>query len=344
MMDERKQKILYGVIEEFIMTAEPVGSKRLVEQCGWDISPATVRNELAALEEMGLVWQPHTSAGRVPSDLAYRYYVDGLERRKTLKLVEFVEIRKRYSDLNMEIGQLMTETSRLLAELTNCASLVWAPDIRKEKIKHIDLVGVGGHAVLVIVITTAGSLSKQVLDLGKKIIGKDMLAEVEETLNKTWADVEVENVADFALDEAAGNKEKNWVVTKINSLIKDELATDFTKRVYSDGTEYLIEKSDIMTIKRAGEVVEELERNFQVLEWLQAVTEECEVMVSIGSENELNLDGYSLVASGYEIEGEPVGVLGILGPTRMDYNRAIATVEHMAKSLGEVLAELQVSQ
>ncbi len=343
-MDERKQRILDGVIEVFIMTAEPVGSKRLVEQCGWDISPATVRNELAALEEMGFVWQPHTSAGRVPSDLAYRYYVDSLERRKTPKLVEFDEIRERYSYLNMEIGQLMKETSRLLSELTNCVSLVWAPDIRKEKIKHIDLVGVGCRAVLVILITTAGSLSKQVLDLGKKTIGKDMLVEVEETLNRAWADVEVEKVADFAHDEDDITGEKDWVVAKINSLIKEELAMDFTKRVYSDGTEYLIEKPDIMTIKRAGEVVEKLERNFRVLEWLQAVTEESEVMVSIGSENELNLDGYSLVASGYDIEGEPAGVLGILGPTRMDYNRSIATVEHMAKSLGEVLAELQVSQ
>ena len=343
-MDDRKKKILDGVIEAFIMTAEPVGSKRLVEQFGLDISPATVRNELAALEEMGFVRQPHTSAGRVPSDLAYRYYVDSLERRKTPKLVELVEIRNCYCDINMEIGQLMKETSKLLSELTNCASLVWAPDIRKEKIKHIDLIGVSGHAVLVVLITTAGSLSKQVLDLGKKTISKEMLADVEATLNRAWADTEVENLADFVLDEVDGHGEKKWMVSQINSLIKEELATDFTKRVYSDGTENLIDKPDIMTIKRAEEVVEELERNFQVLEWLQIVTQECEVMVSIGSENELNLEGYSLVASGYEIEGEPAGVLGILGPTRMDYDRAIATVEHMAKNLGEVLAELQISQ
>ena len=339
MLDERKQKILSAVIEEFITTAEPVGSKRLVERYGLRISPATVRNELAGLEEMGFLSQPHTSAGRVPSETGYRYYVNGLEKKKTPQVVESTKIRQYYSDLNFEIGQLMSDTSHLLSELTNCASLVWAPDINKEKIKHIDLVGLGGRAVMIVVITSAGSLSKQVVDLGKKI-ENDTLLEVEKLLNRTLTNVGVEHVGDIAFEMGDLDQEERQLVAKIRFIIEKKLVAGLTQRVDHAGTEHLIEEN-IISIKRAHEVIDKLERNYQFLEWLQAVTEECNVMVSIGSENEYNLDGFSLVASGYEVEGELVGVLGILGPTRMDYIQVIPTVEYMAKNLSEFLAESQ---
>lgn len=339
MLDERKQSILSALIEDYVVTAEPVGSKRLVEKYAFKISPATVRNELAALEEMGYISQPHTSAGRVPTDLGYRYYVDQLKNVPSPVEGNFEEIKKVYAELNHELGQLMRETSHLLSVLTHCAALVCAPDIRRESIKHIDLVALGRQGVLVIVITSTGSVSKQVVAFSAPV-PVETLKKLEIMLNASLSDQPVDQIGSIGAGEGLTQLE-NSLLGQIKDQIVDSLATNFAERVYYDGAAYLMAHPEISALRRAHEVIGLLEENYRLIEWLRTASDECEVIVSIGAENELELNGFSLIASGYEVHGQPAGVLGILGPTRMDYPKAIAAVRCIAVNLGEVLAEFR---
>ena len=326
------------MIEDFVATAEPVGSKRLVDQYELRISPATVRNELASLEELGYISQPHTSAGRVPTDLGYRFYVDQLSQVSTPAENDFAQVKEFYSRLNHEIGLLMRETSHLLSMLTSCVALVYAPDIRKERLKHIDLVGLGGRGVLIVVITSNGSVSKQVFDFPGTVDG-ETLTRLESALNRLLAEQPVDDISGVELEDHGLSVAEAGLLKQVQVHIVEGLAKNLTERVYYDGAAHLLARSEASALRRAHEVIGLLEQNYRLLDWLQAASDGCEVIVSIGGENQLELNGFSLVASGYEVHGEPVGVLGILGPTRMDYPRAISAVRHIAKNLGEVLAE-----
>ncbi|MDP1808242.1 MAG: heat-inducible transcriptional repressor HrcA [Actinomycetota bacterium] len=336
MLDERKRHILSALIKDFVTTAEPVGSKRLVERYALQISPATVRNELATLEELGYISQPHTSAGRVPTDLGYRFYVDQLSKVSTPMENDFAEVKEFYSRLNHEIGLLMRETSHLLSELTHCAALVYAPDIRKERIKHIDLVGLEGRGALIVVITSNGSVSKQVFDC-PGVIEAETLKKLEAILNRSLADQPVDDISSANLIAAGLTGAESGLLKQVKAHIVESLAKKLTERVYYDGAAFLLARPEVSAVRRAHEVIGLLEQNYRLLDWLQAASDECEVIVSIGAENQLDLNGFSLVASGYEVHGQSVGVLGILGPTRMDYPKAISAVRHIAKNLGEVL-------
>lgn len=339
MLDDRKKAVLGALIEDFILTAEPVGSKRLVERYGLEISPATVRNELAQLEELGYISQPHISAGRIPTDLGYRFYVDRLKEAAETDGREAFQVNRFYAELNHEISQLIRETSHILSELTKCAALVSAPDIRKERIKHIDLVALGGQDALIVVITSKGSISKIVVDIGKHTTPAE-LSNLETTVNKVLADVPVESAAGRAFDFSGLGEREKLLVKRVHAHVVDSLAKNLAERVYFEGAAYLLAKPEITALARAHEVIDLLDKNYKLLEWLQAIADEREVFVSIGGENQLDIEGFSLVASGYEVGGESMGVLGILGPTRMDYSKAIGAVRTIARNLGEILAEL----
>lgn len=339
MLDERKQLILWAVINDFICNAEPVGSKRLVDQYALDISPATARHELAVLEELGYLSQPHTSAGRVPTDLGYRYYVDWLTENTESALVEHGHVRDFFAELNYEIDQLMKETSHLLASLTSCVALVYAPDIRQENIKHIDLVRLGSNRVMIVVITSNGSLSKQVLDAAGEW-GPEVFVKLERVLNFALNGVSVGLIDKIDFEVSDLSVSERALLEIIKERIIRGLAGAASEQVYYDGAAHLLTEPEFGNLIRVREVFELLEQNYLLLEWLETAAGNCEVIVSIGSENELNLGGLSLVASGYEINGKSVGALGVIGPTRMDYPRAISTVKCIARNLGAALAEI----
>jgi heat-inducible transcriptional repressor len=339
-MDDRKRAILCAVIEDFISGAEPVGSKRLVEDHAMGISPATVRSELARLEEMGYLSQPHTSAGRVPTDMGYRYYVDHLGDSPSQLPSQVAEIRRFYAQLNHEIGQMMRETSHLLSRLTSCVALVYAPDISRERIKHIDLVALGGKGLMIVVITSTGFVSKQVIDHGGRLTG-DLPLKMENMLNDCLVGLPAAQVAAARLATAGFTSEEAALADSVRDCILSGLTGGETERVYFNGAAYLLDSRVSDNLSRARRVLGLLEQNYRLLEWFQLVADSAEVTISIGSENALDLEGYSLVASGYEMGGENAGALGILGPTRMDYGRAITAVQCIAESLSEVLSDLK---
>jgi heat-inducible transcriptional repressor len=339
MLDNRKQTILSAVIEDFIYSAEPVGSKRLVEKYGWSISSATVRHELALLEEMGYLSQPHTSAGRVPTDMGYRFYVDALAVREA-PTTELVHIEGFYGRLTHEIGELMRETSNYLARVTSTMAIVYAPDIRREKIKHIDLIGSGAKSLIIVVIMSNGSISKQALAFGTDI-ADEALVKLEARLNAALTGASVDEAWRKPIELNGLSAEEAELLEGIAGSVLDSLSGNNSDRVFYDGATYLLDYPELTDLGEMRRVMALIGQNCALLEWLQTACNTGGLTVSIGAENELELSGYTVIASGYEVGGQSVGALGVLGPTRMDYRRAMSAVKQIADELGKALGQLE---
>jgi len=332
-LDERKKMILRAVIEQYVANAEPVSSKRLVEENNWSVSTATVRHELALLEEMGYLTQPHTSAGRIPTDLGYRFFVDSLIKNETIGAGEAELIRRFYANLNYELEELMKETSYLLSELTQYAAIVFAPDIRKDKVKHIDLIPLSTQAFLIVLITSSGSVAKRVIKLNS--LQQDDLKVVEQLLNKELKELNLSQIAKINL---------NLGLTEAQKLIAEQCQqaivsclNKIDNRVYFGGAANLLNQPEFDSLKKLQNLLNLIEYNYKLLDFLTYMAQNFETVVSIGSENELSLEGLSLVAARYSAGEESKGVIGIVGPTRMNYPKIIPTVRFIAKNLQKIL-------
>jgi len=328
---------LSAVIEDFIYTAEPVGSQRLVEKCGLSVSSATVRNELSALEELGYLSHPHTSAGRVPTDMGYRFYVDSLSEDGTGQMAELSSFS---IGLTMEIGDLMRETSHFLAGLTRTMAVVYAPDIKRERVKHIDLIGLGSAKVMIVVILSNGSISKQLFDSVRDAPAEALLT-LEKRLNEAFVGKLVDDLAMVDMPNEGSSASEAALLKRLCSAVVDSLSVDVSDRVYHDGATQLLEYPELGGLEEMRQALTLIEHNYRLFEWLREAAEAGELIVRIGAENELALVGYTVIASGYEVRGEAAGALGVIGPTRMDYRRAISAVCQIADKLGEALGELE---
>jgi len=338
-LDRRKRDILQAVLHCYIFTAEPVSSGILAKKYELGVSPATVRHELALLEEMGYLKQPHTSAGRIPTDKAYRYYVDNL-MGVSLSFKEEEVIHCLYAALNKEIEDLMWETSRLLSRLTRYMAIVLAPALSKSSFKHIDLVSLSSNIVLMVLITDTGWVEKRVLEFGNDI-DYTQLATVERKLNQLLHDLDLEDIKLKGQELERLMREDRMLVRKIVAQIIDCLEREESERIFLGGTASMLQQPEFESIGKVQFLLEALEHRYLLLHLLKEVMSANGVMVKIGTENEhKEMKDYSFVGANYQLGGRNVGTLGILGPTRMDYARAISTVKCIAKSLSEVLESL----
>lgn len=326
-----------AVIEDFIYTAEPVGSRRLVDKYGWSLSSATVRNELSALEELGYLTHPHTSAGRVPTDKGYRYYVDTLSEAGTGGLAELSGFSV---GLTMEIDDLMRETSHFLSGLTRTMAVVYAPDVKRERIKHIDLIGLGSAKVMMVVILSNGSISKQLVN-ARREASAETLSTLEERLNLAFVGELVDSLTGIGTPNEGLNAADATLLTRLCLALVDSLSMDISERVFHDGAAQLLDYPELAGLDEMRQALTLIEHNYRLFEWLREAAEASELVIRIGAENEDELVGYTVIASGYEVRGEAVGALGVIGPTRMDYRRAITAVSQIAEKLGKALGELE---
>lgn len=342
MLDERKEILLYAVIHEYILTAQPVGSKKLVKRHGLDVSSATVRNELAMLEKMGLLTHPHTSAGRIPTEKGYRFYVDSLTDTNDLKPAEEKSIFKFYSMLSKEMEDLLRETSNLLANVTSYLAIVFGPTFRKSALKHVDLVLMHPHVVLVVIVTDTGWVAKRVLELQESVEFSD-LEGMERVLNEKLSGLDLDEIFLSGRVELRGLLPGKWaLVNKIVDEIIDALEEREDRRVFLGGTANLLRQPEFESLEKLQQLLEILERGYSLLRFVEEALEKNQVVVRIGSENDgMELRDCSLVAANYGVGGESLGTIGILGPVRMDYPRAISSVQCVAKNLTFVLESLR---
>jgi len=337
MLDDRKLAILRAIVTDYVSMREPVGSKALVERYHLDVSPATVRNDMAVLEEEGYITQPHTSAGRIPTDKGYRLFVDRLGAVKPLSAAERRAIETFMAGA-LDVDDVVRRTVRLLAQITQQVAIVQYPIDLGSVVRHVELVTLGSDRALLILVTSAGRVEQRSLDTAGA--SADDIADLRGRLNTALVGLSAERAAAAAsslLDGLPPALRALGAVT--TTAIQDILGTQRSGRVVVGGVPNLTRFSDQFetTVKP---VLEALEEQVVLLRLLEEVSAGDDVTVRIGPENPYeSLQATSVVASAYGSVPEAWATLGIVGPTRMDYPSTMAAVRAVARYVGRFLAE-----
>jgi heat-inducible transcriptional repressor len=336
--DDRKARVLRAVVHDFIHTAEPVGSKTLVDRYSLGVSPATIRHELAALEEQGYLSHPHTSAGRVPTDRGYRHYVDSLSDVGKLARAQ-EEAIARYFDGVADLEETLVRTSTLLSGLTHYTAMVAPPSLDRSRLRHVELVALSPLVVLAVLIVDTGRVEKRMVELAGELAGDD-LDELRRQLNEAL-DGERLDRAEWKLNTLAGEvpPERRDAFDAVAAAIGQVVGDQTTDRVLVGGQGNLAGPAAFTALDTVRAVYEVLEQQVMLVRLLQVamVANPQAVLVTIGSENAIEqMQACSLVIAGYQA-GDASGTIGVLGPTRMDYLRTMAAVRAVARYLGDVL-------
>ncbi len=336
MLDDRKLEVLRTIVEDYVSTNEPVGSKALVDRHSLDVSPATIRNDMAILEEQGYITQPHTSAGRVPTDKGYRLFVDRLSGVKPLSVAERRAIETFLAGA-YDLDDVVTRTVRLLAQLTRQVAVVQYPSLTRSAIRHIELVPLAGRRLLLVLITGTGRVEQRAVDLPDAMTD-DEIAHLRALLNASldgrWI-TDVPRIVSGLPDRLEPAARPN--ATAVFAVILDTLIEHHDGRVVFGGAANLAATADLSIGLR--EVLEALEEQVVLIRLLGEAAEPASVTVRIGAENPVEgLRGTSVVTTGYGGGDQTVARLGVLGPTRMDYPGAMAAVRAVARYVSQILA------
>jgi heat-inducible transcriptional repressor len=335
MLDERKASILRAVVEEYIETAQPVGSGHVATAAGISVSSATVRNEMAVLEQEGYLRQPHTSAGRIPTEKGYRFFVDNIVKSLPgpgrLEAPQVEQVRKFFAKAHGELEQLLADTSRLLSDVSHYTAVVTAPPHERATVRSVQLVGLSPRVALLVVVLSNGVIEKCSLELAQDT-GDEVLAVATARLG---AQLVGRSVAAAPSMSSSGDE-------SVDSVVRSALATldvdlDADEHVFVGGAARVAAGFD--AVETVRQVLDLLEHQYVVVTLLRNVIDRG-LHVAIGSETGLEpLAEASLVVAPYIVEGELSGTVGVLGPTRMNYPQAMAAVAVISKRLGRHLAE-----
>jgi heat-inducible transcriptional repressor len=336
-VEERKLAVLRAIVEDFIATNEPVGSKSLADRHNLGVSPATIRNDMAALEEEGLIAQPHTSAGRVPTDAGYRLFVDRLAPVKPLSAPERRAIHA-FLDEAVDLDDVLRRAVRTLAQLTRNVAVVQYPSLSRSRVRHVELVALTSTRLMVVLITDTGRVEQRVVDLPAPVAA-DTVVDLRNTLNLQLHDRLLAEAPVIITElPAAVSPELRGLVSTLIAVLLEALVEKNNERVVLGGTANLTEHAyDFPALQP---VLEALEEQVVLLRLLDQSATSSQIVVSIGNENEhAGLISTSVVAGGYRARGAALGAVGVLGPRRMDYGHTMARVAAVARYVGELLAE-----
>jgi heat-inducible transcriptional repressor len=334
-LDDRKLAVLRAIVEDFVSTNEPVGSKALVDRHSLDVSPATIRNDMAVLEEQGFIVQPHTSAGRIPTDKGYRLFVDRLSAVRPFSTAERRAIETFLAGA-YDLDDVVTRTVRLLAQLTRQVAVVQYPSLHRSSVRHIELVPVADRRLLLVLITDTGRVEQRAVETAGPVT-EDAITHLRAVLN---ACLDGRRLAEAAaligeLSERIPPQERANA-TAVFSVILETLVERHEEKIVVGGAANLA-PADFS--RGLHEVLEALEEQV-VLMRLLGSGDDALVTVRIGAENQVEgLRGTSVVAAGYGSGEEALAKLGVLGPTRMDYPTAMGAVRAVARYVGQILAE-----
>jgi len=335
-MSSRRLEILRAIVDEYVATQEPVGSKSIADRHGLGISPATIRNEMAVLEDEGLITQPHTSAGRIPTDLGYRVFVDKLATVKPLSSAERRAI-ETFLEGALDLDDVVMRTVRLLADVTKQVAVVQYPTMVKSRVRHVEIVSLTSSRLMVILITDAGRIEQRAIELTKDVPDQ-FISAIRNQLNNAMMGQSLPDVAErlTGIMESYSTSDRRDVAIVLSTVIEMAMEQPEQKVVLA-GTANLARFQEDFS-RQMHPVLEALEEQVVLLRLLGDANET--VKVRIGSEqSETNLRSTSLVTVGYGSDSSPLGALGIIGPTRMDYAGSMAAVSAVARYVGRFINE-----
>lgn len=335
---ERKQKILSAIVESFIKSGEPVGSKALINQAGLDVSSATVRNEMADLTNKGFLVQPHTSAGRVPTQLAYRYYIDNVLNVTPISQsgVDFIETTLYQNADSPE--SILRSAADLIARLTDLASVATTPDGEQSRVHKISFLQTGSHTAMVVVIASNGVIKTKLFRC-EFLITPEILSVFDKALNETFSGIKLSSINRPFIQTAASRfGELSLFMPGVLTAIMEAAKSAREISICHSGYTRLMFLPDIDFISARG-VIEFLNNEHDLSVMLGNLP--INTSVSIGLENRrTELAQCSVVSTRYSVDSKPSGVLAVVGPLRMDYGRVISILEAVAKTVGTLIGEL----
>lgn len=335
-LSDRKQKILMAIVETFIRTGEPVGSKHLAEILDIHVSSATIRSDMAWLFEMGYLEQPHTSAGRVPSHLGYREYIDSLMQCRPLTKEEKDEIDSLFNVRNPDPDKLLEDAADALSEYTHCATVTSSVTPKTVRLRRIEIIAAASSIVVILMITSSGLIRSKVCRVDFKVT-PELVDFFYKFINSRLADRSIETITSSYINSVS------VTLGEYSRIFNPILVAIFELcREINDGQYYLSGGTKLLEYDELSSLARDLLKMLEKRDKLQSLfgPDNSEFKILIGKENAtMELSGSALVVTHYEIGGETAGSVGLIGPVRMDYARIIPHLNYFAKTLGEILSE-----
>lgn len=334
-LDERKASVLRAIVEEYVETAQPVGSQTVARASGLEVSSATIRNDMTVLERDGFIAQPHTSAGRIPTDQGYRYFVDHFTQKGPLPPQQYRAVADFFESSHRALEDLLHETSQLLARLSRHAAVVVGPQPDQAVVRGVQLVRLHERSALLVVVLSNGAVERHVVPVADTIDEDDLAAAARaidaELRDQPWGTVPA--------GRPTGEPAVDALVADTRRALLALLAPDHREPLYVGGVSNLAaEQEAFATAESAARLLEMLEHQVVVVSVVHELLQ-AGLTVRIGSEHQLEeLRECALVLAPYEVDGQTAGVVGVLGPTRMDYRHALSAVSAVSQQLGRHLS------
>ncbi len=340
-LDDRKRRILQAIIDDYIDTAEPIGSRTIARKHELGLSSATIRNEMADLEEMGYLAQPHTSAGRVPSDKGYRLYVDELMKTRELTIEEIDTIKKALEIRINEMGQLIRQASMIMSKITKYTSIAMTPVMKKSSLKAVQVVPIQPGRALVIVVTNASVVRNSLVKIGENV-SPECLIKISNVLNSEMNGFTLEHINSNAIKDI---EKKLGISMEILLPILDGVVDCINQIDYSeiflDGATNILNYPEFRDIMKAKEFLDILDEKDMVYSLLNGLSGSEDLKVKIGEENEIReIKDCSLITATYSFGNLVLGTIGVIGPTRMEYAKVISSMEFLKKKLNHEIIKL----
>ena len=337
-LDKRFKKVLELIIMDYICSAEPVGSRTICKRYGIQLSPATVRNVMADLEDLGFLWQPHTSAGRIPTDKAFRFYVDEILNVRGLNQTEREKIRREYRISQYDIPEMMRETSRILSGLSHYTGVVLTPKIASTVFKHIQFIRLSTDQILTVFVASTGAVQNRIIQMDNNL-SQDELDKISRYLNEMLEGLTLAQVREKILKEMEGERiAYDRLMKQALKLGHKAFSSQEEKELYIDGKMNILDEPEFANIEKMKGLFRAFEEKSLLITLLDKCLAAEGIHVTIGSESECSeMEDFSLVSSPYGRIDRRLGILGILGPRRMNYSRVIPLVEYTAQLLTEIL-------
>ncbi|MGE4357133.1 MAG: heat-inducible transcriptional repressor HrcA [Candidatus Omnitrophota bacterium] len=342
-LQSRKDKILGTIVETYIEEAKPVSSRTIARKLRFKFSPATIRNIMADLEEEGYITHPYTSAGRVPTDKGYRYYVDNLMPVEELTPQEKREIMREYVSTGKDISVLMDKTSRLLARLTEEAGIVVYPYLKKSRLKHVELIDIGNNSVLMVLVTNAGLIKNLILQF-PHAYSRSQLEKISNLFNMELGGTYLSEIWKYLMQRRLSGELSLYNLFKDAFSILEEAFKKLEEEKFCfEGATQIISQPEFEDRVALTNLLRLIEEKRLFLDIIARDMEEDGIKVHIGEENIFEeVKSLSLITANYRIEGNTVGALGVVGPTRMAYAHVFSIVKYIAQALENVLQDIGI--
>ncbi|TXK84081.1 heat-inducible transcriptional repressor HrcA [Paenibacillus sp. N3.4] len=332
MLSERQRMILSAIIDDYVRSAEPIGSRSISKRGNVGFSPATIRNEMSDLEEMGYLEQPHTSAGRIPSHKGYRYYVDHLLQHGSLETHELDAMKGTFAERIQEMDNVIQHVAGMLSSLTNYTSIVLGPEVFSTTLKHLQIIPISETTAVAIIVMNTGHVENKTVSIPEGI----PMSEIEKVVNILNARLKNVPLVQFKarLYNEIANELSKYAsgYQELLSVVESVLHSDERDRVFLSGMTNMLIQPEFKDVEKVKSIFDLLAEAPTLIKLFTPSNEGIEI--KIGAENSIEaINNCSLITASYSIGDKPLGTIGILGPTRMEYGRVISLLEHLSKHM-----------